>query len=646
ISKPSAALVPPQKVIRASGAYRSTAPQELSFQKGDFFYVVREINNGAGEWYEAHNPVSGARGVVPRSLFEEFNKGAAPNGPGGQRMSQVSSPSLISPPPSMRPPSSAGRSSQAFFAIVMHDFHAERTDELDARAGDAITVVAQSNREWFVAKPIGRLGKPGLIPVSFVQVRDPATNAPIAADDVDKLMSSGTLPRVEEWKQMVMHYKSTSIALGSLDEPIGKETLDHPPARTTSSHADADFEESPILPPGLILSAEVRSFHFENEDYWFRVSALFQPYDPVNPTSTHNLPPARELTLFRVYNDFFDFQTRLIGTFPEYAGREKGRPRVIPYMPGAAERVDDPLTAQRQVELDGYLRRLARLAGTTAREVLECELTREFFTARPGDLDRGAGPQFERMSAVGWFDPDESPDIQYPTADGRPPSQVAAAQEEEEYVPYGEEEDVVPQERLRSMRISDGSDYGDSPLQTNGHSNGRLHAHSASTASASRTPSPRGHAHTPSQSQHRPSQSQSRHRPQQSQSYGNGNGNGRDSAYSSASSGSRWPDSQSTHATSPSSSADEAPPISASNANPAFIKIKIFDRAQDDLIALRVHPRVGLAELVGKAGQRLGGEVRGLSYKDVGSGGFVALNADGELRAWIEKGERFVLYAD
>ena len=80
ISKPTAALVPPQKVIRASGAYRSTAPTELSFQKGDFFYVVREINNGAGEWYEAHNPVSGARGVVPRSLFEEFNKGAAPNG--------------------------------------------------------------------------------------------------------------------------------------------------------------------------------------------------------------------------------------------------------------------------------------------------------------------------------------------------------------------------------------------------------------------------------------------------------------------------------------------------------------------------------------------------------------------------------------
>lgn len=56
---------------------RSKAPQELSFQKGDFFYVIREINDN-GAWYEAHNPVSGARGLVPRSMFEEFNKVPTP----------------------------------------------------------------------------------------------------------------------------------------------------------------------------------------------------------------------------------------------------------------------------------------------------------------------------------------------------------------------------------------------------------------------------------------------------------------------------------------------------------------------------------------------------------------------------------------
>lgn len=34
---------------------------------------------------------------------------------------------------------------------------------------------AQSNQEWFVAKPIGRLGGPGLIPVSYVLILNMAT---------------------------------------------------------------------------------------------------------------------------------------------------------------------------------------------------------------------------------------------------------------------------------------------------------------------------------------------------------------------------------------------------------------------------------------------------------------------------------------
>lgn len=77
LAKPPSAISPPQKVIRALSAYRSQAPQELSFQKGDFFYVLKDVDN-QGAWYEAHNPVSGARGLVLRSMFEEFNKNPTP----------------------------------------------------------------------------------------------------------------------------------------------------------------------------------------------------------------------------------------------------------------------------------------------------------------------------------------------------------------------------------------------------------------------------------------------------------------------------------------------------------------------------------------------------------------------------------------
>ena len=83
VSKASnvSAVVPPKKVIRALQAYRAQSPQELSFSKGDFFYVSRDINLGRGApadlWYEAHNPMTGARGLVPCHMFEEFSKGAA-----------------------------------------------------------------------------------------------------------------------------------------------------------------------------------------------------------------------------------------------------------------------------------------------------------------------------------------------------------------------------------------------------------------------------------------------------------------------------------------------------------------------------------------------------------------------------------------
>jgi len=77
VSKPPSTILPPQKVIRALSSHKSQAPQELSFLKGDFFYVLKDVGS-SDAWYEAHNPVSGARGLVPRAMFEEFGKSAAP----------------------------------------------------------------------------------------------------------------------------------------------------------------------------------------------------------------------------------------------------------------------------------------------------------------------------------------------------------------------------------------------------------------------------------------------------------------------------------------------------------------------------------------------------------------------------------------
>jgi bud emergence protein 1 len=556
----------------------------------------------------------------------------------------VRSPSITSPPlPSL------GLKTQAFYAVVLHDFISERPDELDAKAGDSISVVAQSNREWFVAKSIGRLGKPDLIPVSFVEVRDPTTGKPIP--DVDSLMDSGTLPRVEDWKKQMLSYKANSIALGVLDDsiptpatasPFTIPNTNPPSAPMTSALSYEDHDESSeepetatILPDGLLLSARVVSFHSEMDEYWFRLHALYQPFDP---SGSSTLPPAKDLVLFRAYNDFFEYQTTLLDTFPREAGREDKYPRIVPFMPGPTDEVDDALSATRRQELDDYLRRLCRLNRTTARYILQHDLTREFFALKPGDVERDTVSQYDLMAAVGWYDPLEDPQ---PVSIQDPPSPV---------------DDVVRKlqqtsikQPLRRHSDSEGSDYGDDLDPTIARSKSGGHSQRQPPHTAPLTHS------KPHTARHVPPPGSARN--------GNGHhssnsGQFRDSAYSrsSASSSSRPADSplrsssgaRSTRSGGTTGASAGPPPISASNPQTAFIKIKIFDRIQDDLIAIRVHPRVTHEQLLDKVQQRLGGQVARLSYRESGEAGedYVPLQQDDDVLWWIGSTDKHVLYAD
>jgi len=107
------------------------------------------------------------------------------------------------------------------YGIVMYDFAAERPDELEAKAGEAIIVIAQSNPEWFVAKPIGRLGGPGLIPVSFIEIRDMSSGK--AVTDSQEAVQRAGVPKVEEWKKMAADYKNSSITLGKFEVPNSQQ---------------------------------------------------------------------------------------------------------------------------------------------------------------------------------------------------------------------------------------------------------------------------------------------------------------------------------------------------------------------------------------------------------------------------------------
>lgn len=169
--------------------------------------------------------IPSARGLVPVSYFEVIGKterqstGSNASGVAHLPISTPTTAGLNGGFKSPGAPSHVRNSSISkgamVYGIVMYDFNAERPDELDAKAGEAIIVIAQSNPEWFVAKPIGRLGGPGLIPVSFIEIRDMSSGQ--AVEDPHRAVQAAGVPRVEEWKKLAADYKNSSISLGKFE---------------------------------------------------------------------------------------------------------------------------------------------------------------------------------------------------------------------------------------------------------------------------------------------------------------------------------------------------------------------------------------------------------------------------------------------
>ncbi|KAF8312809.1 hypothetical protein DL93DRAFT_1223265 [Clavulina sp. PMI_390] len=704
VSKPqSAKNFVPSKVIRAVENRRATAPQELSFNKGDFFYVTREVEYRGTLWYEVQNPNVGSRGLVPHDMFELLGKQAQTPGPLSTTGFPRNIGGPIPNPPMSAPPVPSGPTNKhlAFFAIVQYDFSAERPDELDARAGEAITVVAQSNREWFVAKPIGRLGGPGLIPVSFVELREPQSGRKMTEAEVNECMDRGTLPKVEVWKKATLDYKQSSIPLGVIDPtpsspPITTPGMGAPPmtaplaggagmnggsgygfsqqqrngpgsgdGRSGSSvgHNDSQWasssapganggaapapggeanyeeDEEELLPPGLPILATIPSFHQESGEYWFRVDVRWQPDTPSSPnrspsSSTHedydptSKPPPTPIAmvLYRNYDDFYAFQLDLLDTWPVEAGREKRHPsdppltdasRILPYMPGPVEVVNEAVTVERRRDLDVYVRELIALgtdsdgASTIRGErreteyVLRCDLVRRFFSRKAGDV------------------------VLPPPASSKPSSSRRSERERER---DREAEEL----RMNSLSIHEGSQNG----HGNGHGNGNGNGYGYRDDAVSRSSA----------------YSQG--------GYDNTNTRGSVSSYDGASQVSPATQSSALPPTA-SSNTSQAPPStgrsthssghsrshsqSQSISTAQFLKVKIFHSSTDDLIAIRVSPRVTHLQLLEKIRDRLGADVTELRFEPESSAGRgkekILIRDDEDLREWVSGNARLVLYA-
>ncbi|KAK5467413.1 bud emergence protein 1 [Exophiala xenobiotica] len=410
--------LPPKKVIKALYDYepQNGNGQELAFHKGDFFHVLSREDDT--DWYEACNPlIPSARGLVPVAFFEVVGKqqrqsgnslsspgdradghdsGFSEKGSTNSGHTRSESAATTRPAGHQRGPSMMGRAGGGamVYGVVQYDFNAERADELDAKAGEAIIVVAQSNPEWFVAKPIGRLGGPGLIPVSFVDIKDTATMQSVT--DPLEAVRKANVPKVEEWKKFAAEYKNNSISLGKFSSPDAQMSADM--ARMSLQNAGSQqslasntysqgsgprtsTSQQPQMPLAPI-SASVPRYCFDNDMYWYIIECQMED--------------GRWWELSRYYADFYDFQIALLEMFPEEAGN-KGKPRTLPFMPGPVAHVTDAISNGRRQNLDEYIKKIVAMPNHISKSML----VRNLFKPRPGqdfEIDPNALGEDYRLS--------------------------------------------------------------------------------------------------------------------------------------------------------------------------------------------------------------------------------------------------------
>lgn len=400
-------------MIKALYDYNAPAESDiyLSFSAGDFLHVVSRENDP--DWYEACNPLANTRGLVPVKYFDDVGKtvrdsgdssnsmsathdsgyaeGATPSArsTGASRTSTMNGSQVDRPPmPGHRSSKSVGKIAGGVYGIVSYDFHAERPDELDAKEGEAIIVIAQSNPEWFVAKPITRLGGPGLIPVSFIEIRDMTTGQ--AVEDSVAAVAKAGIPRVEEWKKMAAEYKNTSIPLGTVSSSQQAQSIQQGMDRLSVNNGH----------PQNGYGGHSRQPSYNNTYQQQQQQNLFAPERASVPKYIYaddkfhfivecRLSNGSHWDLQRVYEDFYELQINLINAFPEEAGQVPGKPRILPYMPGPVKFVTDGISEGRRANLDEYLRDLLRLAT----HITCSSLVRNFFAPRDNDYEVETTPE-------------------------------------------------------------------------------------------------------------------------------------------------------------------------------------------------------------------------------------------------------------
>lgn len=341
----SSSLNSPKKVIKALYNYLPQGPKELKFSKGDFFHVISEDSQ---DWWQVNNPMTNQIGMVPISYFEVFNR-TRPLTDNSSRNTSVDSTLIKNIPPKRN-------SQRTLYVQVLFEFKAEKDDELDIYPGENLIICAHYNYEWYIAKPINRLGGPGLVPASYVKIVDLINEGNDLPSNVHEIIDEYKIPTIEEWKQQTAKYQASTIPLGTITPSGNNHNVQY--SQTTSSSSqfflDKSSNRSSLSTNNIfIIEAGVESYQLDHGRYIYLIFA--------------KLSNGKVRHLYRYYQDFYDLQVKLLESFPLEAGKMENSRRIIPSIPGPLINVNDSISRLRRSKLDSYLKDLISLPTNISR---------------------------------------------------------------------------------------------------------------------------------------------------------------------------------------------------------------------------------------------------------------------------------------
>ncbi|KAJ1820202.1 bud emergence protein 1 [Coemansia sp. RSA 2675] len=313
-------------------------------------------------------------------------------------------------------------------AVALYDFDAANSNELTLREGDIIMVVAQSTDDWIIAKPIQRGGPPGLVPASYVQMRDSASGAPIT--DLRAYLSRGNLRlrTATEWERKLQELRvsrstastasansdvttATAALIDRTGSPVSSHDGDHSPtprssvgstlpapglalkktrtraltsSSSTSSIADrssfrqpskgrqpsggsSQLQSSENFPPfhvDEVASVSVPTFICKDGAYLFQISLQFRSGD--------------ERNLYRGYDDFIYCRNQLHDLFP----KETSPLKLARFSMHSSSMVylNDVIAERRRSDIDEYVNGLLGMP----EDVMNCAVVQRLFGSRVG----------------------------------------------------------------------------------------------------------------------------------------------------------------------------------------------------------------------------------------------------------------------